>query len=913
MKPSDADLTTDDPRAGRRDNLLAGALAIGCVVLVGCLGPIANPGGVAAPAPAPYPGDVLAGHTDASWPRLRDGWRIQSGMVVTATGPVLSTAGFADGGWYPTRVPSTVLAALVGVGVYKEPYKSDNLRRIPATAFGPAWWYRHEFTLPKAAVSDRVFLGFDGINYRANIWLNGQKIADEKDVRGTYRRFRLDVTSVIARAGKNALAVEVFRPGPDDLANNWWDWAFSPPDLNMGLFQDVYVRQTGPVILEDARITSRVASPARADVTITAVVTNASATAQQAAVAVALGERSVRRDVVLGPGESKSVVFDPTQDKVLAIAEPQLWWPVGMGAAHLHTLAASVTVGGAVSDQSQQRVGLREISSEVSKDRRLFRVNGQPVFLRGGGWSSDLLLRWDDERTATELQYTTHLGLNMLRPEGKLESDFFYDKADELGIVLLPGWMCCDIWEKPDRWTAVHRRVARASMRSQAARMRNHPSVAAFLIGSDKAPPPPVAAGYVEAMRSVDWPNAIIHAAQNTAGSGLKMTGPYDWVAPGYWLEDTRNGGAFGFNSETSPGAAIPEADTLAGFMSSVELHALWAKPDAPQFHAGTPGTTFETLVIFNGALAKRMGAPVSLDDYVRKAQLMNYEAERAQFEAYGVRKFTQATGVVHWLLNNPWPSLIWHLYDYSLVPAAGFYGAKKANEALHAVYSYPDRSVLILNHNLKVETGLTVVARLLDREGAERSTQTMTAERVEADGVARVGAIPRPMGNLTGAYFVDLELRRGEEVLGTNTYWLSTKSDVSDHDAASWQHTPTTQLADLTELTKLPPATVKVSVKRAAPGKGPGPGQGAAGGDEHFAVTLENRGKTAAFFTRMTLRKTAGGAAVAPVFWDDNYVTLRAGVRRTFTVRAPGAALAGGAPVIEVEGVNVARVNAHP
>jgi exo-1,4-beta-D-glucosaminidase len=323
----------------------------------------------------------------------------------------------------------------------------------------------------------------------------------------------------------------------------------------------------------------------------------------------------------------------------------------------------------------------------------------------------------------------------------------------------------------------------------------------------------------------------------------------------------------------------------------------LWAKPDAPQFHAGTPGTAFETLAIFNQALAQRLGKPTSLEDYVRKAQLMNYEAERAQFEAYGLRKYTRATGVVHWLLNNPWPSLIWHLYDHGLVPAAGFYGAKKANEPLHAVYNYADRGIVVVNNNMKTEAGLTVVARLIDREGVERSAQTMTVEEVEADGVVRVGAIPRP-GGLSGAYFVDLELRRGADVLSTNTYWLSTRSDVSDHDAASWLHTPTTQLADFKDLTKLPAATLKVTVKRGAGSPRP-----------QFLVTLENRGKTVAFFTRMTLRKSAGGSAVAPVFWDDNYVTLRPGAGRTFVASIAAGALEGAAPVIEVEGVNVARV----
>jgi len=828
---------------------------------------------------------------------LREGWRIASSARVKDGGAAIATAGYRDGEWYVARVPNTVLAALVAAGVYPDPYKDDNLRRIPAAEFARSWWYRREFELAAAPVGQRVWLGFDGINYRANIWLNGKLVASEKDVRGTYRTYRFDVTD-FAWKGKNALAVEVFRPGPDDLAINWWDWVVSPPDLNMGLFQDVFVRQTGPVLLEDLRLTTRVMSPARAEVTVTALVTNATDQTRNVTVAVSLGNRAAKKDVVLPARESKKVIFDPAAVKAFAIDQPRLWWPVGLGEPELEKLSGRASVDGEPSDQRSVRVGLREFTSSITGGRRLFSVNGRPLFLRGGGWASDLLLRHDSARLATELLYTFLLGLNMIRLEGKLESDDFYDRADENGIVLLPGWMCCDVWEKQRGWNDTHRLVARESMRSQAARLRNHPSVAAFLIGSDKAPPSDVAMAYTDALESVDWPNPIVHAASAEGDSGLKMPGPYDWVPPNYWWEDKTHGGAFGFNSEAGPGPAIPELDVMKTFMSPRDLDDLWTKPNAPQFHAGAPGRKFQTLAIFQRALRARFGAPTSLEDWVKKAQLMNYEAERAEFEAYAARKYTGTTGIVHWLLNSPWPSLIWHLYDWSLLPAAGFYGAMKANGPLHAVFAYDDRSAIVVNNTMKSEPNLSVVARVLDLESTERASEIF-AVNVPADTSVRAGAVPLPAG-LSGVHFVELELRRGPDVVSTNTYFIPEHEETLNYRATTWLYTPTTSYADLTSLMKVPPATVKTTMSIAQ----------VYDSIRSVVVTLENTGKSLAFFLRVTLRRGAGGSAV-PLVWDDNYVTLRPGAKRNLETVYSDGDLLGKEPVIEVEGVNVARTTA--
>jgi exo-1,4-beta-D-glucosaminidase len=476
--------------------------------------------------------------------------------------------------------------------------------------------------------------------------------------------------------------------------------------------------------------------------------------------------------------------------RAFAIDQPRSGGPWARRAA-LEALGWSVGGRRAIRSALGARRGLREITLiDIRRPPAVQRERAAVVSARRRmGVGSSASAR--PARLARELAYTSYLGLNMIRLEGKLESDDFYDRADESGIVLLPGWMCCDVWEKQRGWNDTHRLVARESMRSQAARLRNHASVGAFLIGSDKAPPSDVAMAYTEALKSGEWPNPIIHAASAEGDSGLKMPGPYDWVPPHYWFEDKTHGGAFGFNSEAGPGPAIPELEVMKTFMSPRDLDALWTKPNAPQFHAGAPGRKFQTLRIFQQALRARLGAPTSLEDWVKKAQRMNYEAERAEFEAYASRKYAGTTGIVHWLLNSPWPSLIWHLYDWSLLPAAGFYGAKKANEPLHALFAYDDRSVIVVNNAMQSEPNLSVVARVLDLEGTERASEILEVN-VAADASARAGAVPLPAG-LSGVHLVELELRRGADVVSTNTYVVPEHEEAMNYRATTWLYTPTT------------------------------------------------------------------------------------------------------------------------
>jgi exo-1,4-beta-D-glucosaminidase len=851
-----------------------------------------------------------AASTAATVTPLSGGWRIESSAKVTATGAAISKPGFDAKAWHPAGVPSTVVAALVAGGNIPDPYFGMNLRSIPGTSYpiggqfanlpmpadspyNRSWWYRTEFTGPSIPQPGGASLHFDGINFRANVWMNGQLIASKDSVAGAYRRHVFDV-SRLAKSGVNAIAVEVFPPGPGDLGINWVDWNPTPPDKNMGLWGPVYLTTTGPIALRHSYVRSTVDTKtlAAADLAVSTEITNTTGAGIVAEVAVSIGGRRVAKTVTLAPRASQTVQFTAAGNAALHVDKPRLWWPYRMGEPNLYTASVTASVDGRPSDNEEVRFGIRQATSELTPEgHRLFRINGRPILIRGGGWAQDMMLRpLSREQIDAHMRYVREMGLNTIRQEGKLETDEFYDRADELGILIMPGWCCCDVWEMWNKWDAEDVRVADASLRDQLLRLRTHPSVFVWLNGSDKPPNADIEGTYLGIAKHLEWDRPTLSSAAEASGpvsgpSGVKMRGPYEYVPPSYWLQDAKNGGAFGFATEISPGAAVPPIESLQAMLPKEHL---WPIDQTWNYHAG--GGEFKDIRVFTTALESRYGKAADALDYTRKAQALTYEAERAMFEGYARNKY-RATGVIQWMLNNAWPSIIWHLYDYYMRPGGGYFGTKAACEPLHVQYSYDDRSIVVVNDTQRAVNGVTVTATLLDFKLARRFTKSVTLD-VAADAVARAFTIP-DVPDLTTTYFLDLTASgTAADQASRNFYWLSTKADVLAAKS-EWYFTPTVTHADLTALATLPRTDVKATAafdRR--------------DGEPHGVVTLENTGTALAFQIRLKA-VDATGNEILPVYWQDNYIALLPGARRTVSVSWPASAPAVAA--IAVEGWNVA------
>jgi exo-1,4-beta-D-glucosaminidase len=356
-------------------------------------------------------------------------------------------------------------------------------------------------------------------------------------------------------------------------------------------------------------------------------------------------------------------------------------------------------------------------------------------------------------------------------------------------------------------------------------------------------------------------------------------------------------GGAFGFDSEVSAGATIPLLEDLTRMLSPQELEALWKYPEVRQFHASAAWSTFAKLAAFDTALAKRYGPPRSLEDYVAKSQLENYANARAQFEAFNAHMDAArpATGVIYWMLNNAWPSLHWHLYDYFLNPAGAYFGARVANEPVHIQYSYDTRAIVLINHTLTSEHGLQAIVRVRNLDGSVPYERRLQHIDLAGNGTRQLATLPALAG-LSRTYFIELELASANgKPISRNVYWLSTQTDELDWANSNWYLTPVTRYADLTALQSLPAATseVRATVRHE--------------GEEDIAtiaLTVPPSSKAVALFQHVSVRRSAGGEPMLPILWSDNDVTLWPG--ESLTLTAHFAAPAAAAPVVEVSGWNV-------
>ncbi len=809
-------------------------------------------------------------------------WYIASSFEIKLTGEEISSTNseFNLENWYSTNVPSTVLSTLIKNGEYKNIYFGRNISKVNKERFSHPWWYRKEFKIKN--VNGNIYqLIFNGLNYRADIFINGKKIGDSRKIFGTFLRFNFNLSNNI-RQGKNIIAVKVYPPEKGVYSVGFVDWNPRPPDNNMGLWRTVKLVETGKVSLSDVFVKPYLnTEKLDGGIHVSGTVKNYSNIKLKGTVSAYVKES--------GSIVSKSFELLPFQEKRINIAhiyfpKPKLWWPHTLGKPYLYNLELRTVVGQKLSDLDSIRFGIRKVEDYKTREGfRGYKINGKKVLIKGGGWVDDLSLTYDKDNIKTQIQYIKDMNFNTIRLEGLWgNSQYMYDLADENGLLIMIGYTCH--WEWAD-YLGVPvdedfngskdkkvQKILTDYFKDQVIWLRNHPSVFVWAVGSDKIPFPGLEKKYIKILNEHDGTRAYLAATKEftskvTGNTGVKMRGPYAWTAPVYWYEDTKNGGAFGFNSETGPGAQIPVIENLK---KMIPADNLWPINKEWDFHCAR--NEFKNISRYVTALNNRYGKSKNLEEFVKKAHIMDYELIRPMFEAFIVNRH-KSTGIIQWMINSAWPQMFWQLYDWYLVPTGAYYGAKNGSKPLHIIYRYGFNDIWVANEQFKKQDNIRAEITLFNKKSKITFKKNIDFSIEENKSI--------PLKINIGKYikknilsFISLKLFKGESEIDSNFYWVSNKMDILDYKKTEWFLTPVKSYANFSSINTLPEtkieAVYKIKTKK---------------NEDIVELKINNKADKIAFFINVKILDKNGNYII-PVSLSENFFSILPSGEKTINFR---------------------------
>ena len=823
---------------------------------------------------------------------LAGGWLLQDAARTQQSAAEVASPGLDTAGWYTATVPGTVLTTLVNNHVYPEPLYGENNRPevIPDSLARTSWWYRTLIEVPNAYKGHRVWLNFDGINYSAAVWVNGAQVGT---IRGAFIRGIFDITAHVT-PGKQAVVAVLVTPqpnpgvphehtltagmggnggisaidGPTFLSTLGWDWIPAIRDRDTGIWQRVFLSATGPVIVKDPLVTTDLPLPRTdsADVMVQATVENVSDKPQKGFLKGTIENIAFKQQVELAAHSKQTVTFDAKTTPALHMEHPRLWWPNGYGEPNMYRLHLSFDQGSRASDASDVDFGVRKISYSVpGTDTLTISVNGVEVFIRGGDWGLDeAMKRIPRERLDAQIHMHQLAHLNMIRNwVGQSTSEDFYELCDKYGIMVWDEFFQPNPGDGPNP-TDIDTYMA--NVRDKILRFRNHPSIVLWCARNEGFPPPEIDAPLRKLMAELEPTRR--YQPSSTDGAGVRSHGPYSWRTPREFYNVTDDY----FKTETGS-VSVPTLESIHGMMPKKDWESInddWAEH---HFARGNSGADK-----YPAILAARYGKIANLPDFVRKAQLANYEAFRAMYEGRNALFFHPTTAILTWMSDPAQPSFVWQIYHYDLEPFSSLFAVMHASEMVHIQYNEANGELQVINNRPEPAADLVAHEAIYNLDGT-LAYEHETKLTAQPEMATNLGTVEFP-ATVSPVHFLKLELRDPKgQVLSSNFYWLGASEDPDD----------------LTDLNKLATVTLEATAATAD-----------ADGKRTVTVTLHNPSQEIALMAHLQLRRLKTGERVLPVFYSDNYVSLVAGETRTVTIEADLTEFNGEDALVMLDGWNV-------
>jgi hypothetical protein len=826
--------------------------------------------------------NILPARADGGLNLSSAGWRLQRDSLVQADGAALSKPGFKDSDWILATVPATVLSSYWNAGALPDPNYGANQLAISDSFFYADFWYRTEFTAPAKFSGRKGWLNFDGINWKAEIFLNGERLGQ---IDGAFMRGRFDATKQIKPNGKNALAVRIIKnatPGsmkqkvletaglnggalgadnPTYHASIGWDWIPTVRGRNIGIWNDVYLTDSGPVTIEDPFVKTTLPLPdtSRADLRLEVTLNNQAERAVDGILRGRFGEIVFEHQVKLDAASKKIIVLDPSTHPALRLKNPKLWWPAGYGDQNLYKVELQFEAAGKACDTKSFQAGVRQFTySEDGGTLRIW-INGRRFVGRGGNWGfPETNLRYRGREYDIAVGYHRDMNFTMIRNwVGQTGDEEFFEACDRHGIVIWQDFWLANPVDGPD---PNDNELFLNNVKDFVLRIRNHPSVGLYCGRNEGNPPKPIDDGIRRILPEI---HPDVHYISNSAFGVVSGGGPYAAQTPKYYFKTRAT-------TKLHSELGMPNIVTYDSLKQMMPESALWPQGFEWGLHDFNLNSA-QRLSGFRTMIDKSYGGADNAADWVELAQFINYEGYRAIFEAQSKNRM----GILLWMSHPCWPSFVWQTYDYYFDPTAGYFGSKKGSEPLHIQWNSATDDIEVVNYSAGNAPGLTASVQLLNMDGSVKWEKAASVDSVE-DGVVAPVKMEFPEG-LSPVHFIKLKLMRGDKIASENFYWRG----IEEGNYQALRTLPKIELESATRVERQGSRWV-------------------------LRTELNNTTKQPALFVRLKAVRAKSGDRILPAYFSDNFVSLMPGERRTIVTQVDDSDTRGERPGIVVDGFNI-------